>query len=137
MSEQKKGRRPGRAAASGAFGRLGQATAEHPIPQGVVDTSTPRHRGVEAGAPVQATASGSDTAVSSGALEVVRRFTVRLYSHTEAERMDDWVRAARRRLGVKVDQARVVRELLRIVADDPALTARVEERLREPERHTR
>lgn len=63
----------------------------------------------------------------------VRTFSLRLYDERDADALDDWLKAARRRLGRKVDASRLVRELLREVADDPALTARMHERLRADE----
>lgn len=71
--------------------------------------------------------------VSTGATaEPVSRFTVRMYSGTDVEHLDNWLMVARRHLGQRPEKARVVRELLRLL-DDPEVAAKVYARLRAPE----
>jgi len=121
-----------------AFGRLGAATATNPVPKGTGDTVVSRHHDTAeqdppAGQP--AVPRHRDTTVSQGKgkVEPVRKFTLRLYDERDADALDDWLRAARRRLGRRIDASRLVRELLREVAEDPALTARIHDRLRAEE----
>ncbi|MGW1163620.1 hypothetical protein ACWD48_36650 [Streptomyces sp. NPDC002519] len=111
--------RAGRAGA--AFGRLGAAAAANPVPTGQAETA-PRH-------PDTTTPQAK---AESSKVEPVSRFTVRIYDEDDVDRVDDWLRAARRHLGQRPDKARVVRELLRLL-DDPEVTAKVYARLKQPE----
>ena len=61
--------------------------------------------------------------------------TLRIYSETEADALDAWVRAARKHLGHKVDASRVVRELLRQLPHDQRMSEMVIERLSGEEQH--
>lgn len=95
--------------AGSAFDRLGAATAANPA----------------APAPPR-----SDTATSPSG-EPVSRFTIRFYDRRDVDDLDLWLLTAKRQLGHKVDKARLVRELLRLVVEDPELTARLYTRLRD------
>ena len=103
--------------AGSAFGRLGAATAANPAPAGPVPKRP-----------------GSDTATPpAGKVDPVSRFTVRFYDQRQADDLDLWLLTAKRQLGHKVDKARLVRELLRLIVEDPELTARLYTRLRDTE----
>lgn len=106
--------------AGSAFGRLGAAAVTNPVPTG---TETPRH-------PDATTPRHPDTVASRKAkVEPVARFTVRFYDQRDVDNLDQWLLSAKRQFGHKIDKADVVRQLLRLVVDDPALTARLYERL--------
>jgi len=109
--------------AGSAFGRLGAAAATNPVPTGTPET--PRH-------PDVTTPRHPDTATPRRSkVEPVSRFTVRFYDQRDVDNLDQWLLAAKRQFGHKIDKADVVRQLLRLVVDDPALTARLYERLGE------
>lgn len=101
--------------AGSAFGRLGAATAANPAPAGPArSAASPRPPRAEKVEPVQ-------------------RFTIRFYDQSDVDGLDIWLLNAKRQLGQKVDKARLVRELLRLLTHDYELTAQVYERLKDVE----